>query len=242
MGNKNGLEIGLRIARLRDKYNLSQNQLAAKLNENGLLEKTVTREMVTRWENGDRDLKTEYTIALAELFGVSTDFILRGNEARNVNAHEKTGLSDKALDRLEVLAKHSATTGNANTLDAVSCMIECDSFITFILRLEISLERYRELYEHKKNFVAVYKEYFGVTPGDVSLTVDRVLRAVHNWDPNARVHTAEEGAANGLDSRLRDEARTVKELTNQTDYEVYLLSRDVEKIVSECVEEVKANG
>ena len=82
MGNENMAVIGLRISKLREKRGLSQKQLADELEKNGL---KVRRETVTQWENGSRDLKTEYTVKLADFFGVTCDYILRGIESENVD-------------------------------------------------------------------------------------------------------------------------------------------------------------
>ena len=71
MGNKNEWNIGVCIAKLRESRGLSQKQLSDELGKLGL---KVRRETVTQWENGTRDLKTEYTIKLADFFGVSCDY------------------------------------------------------------------------------------------------------------------------------------------------------------------------
>lgn len=102
MGNNIREDIGLRISKLRELRNLSQAQLASELGKMGL---KVRRETVTQWENGTRDLKTEYTIKLAEFFNVSCDYILRGIEAENISVSEKTGLSDEAIKQINVLSK-----------------------------------------------------------------------------------------------------------------------------------------
>lgn len=101
MSNKNRENIGCRIAKLRELRKLSQAQLATELGKIGL---NVRRETVTQWENGTRDLKTDYTIKLAEFFGVSCDFILRGIEADNISVAEKTGLTNEAITQIHTLS------------------------------------------------------------------------------------------------------------------------------------------
>lgn len=101
MGNNTREEIGLRISKLRESLKLSQGQLALELEKIGL---KVRRETVTQWENGTRDLKTEYTIRLAELFGVSCDYILRGIDAENISVAEETGLSNEAITQIKTFS------------------------------------------------------------------------------------------------------------------------------------------
>ena len=85
-------KIGQRIKELREKKGLTQQQLANELH--------VKRETVNLWENGFRDLKTGYTIALAEYFKVDCDYLLRGISAKHAPLHEITMFSEKALDEL----------------------------------------------------------------------------------------------------------------------------------------------
>ena len=102
MGNENMVSIGLRIAKLREEKGLSQKQLADELGKIGL---KVRRETVTQWENGSRDLKTEYTVKLADLFGVSCDEILRGIKAEHLSVAKITGLSDETISNLRKVSK-----------------------------------------------------------------------------------------------------------------------------------------
>ena len=90
MGNEIREEVGLRIARLRESRGLSQKQLSDELEKIGL---KVRRETVTQWEAGTRDLKTEYTVKLADFFGVTCDEILRGIKSENLSAAKETGSS-----------------------------------------------------------------------------------------------------------------------------------------------------
>ena len=92
--------IGERIRELRDEKGISQEELAKKLH--------LSREVIAKWEIGCRDLKTEYTIKLADCFGVTSDYILRGVKAENLGAHKQTGLSDRAIDMLRLLSAEYA--------------------------------------------------------------------------------------------------------------------------------------
>ena len=82
-------EIGKRIKLLRMNRGITQAELAKNLN--------VKRETVNQWENGTRDLKTDYSIKLADFFGVSCDEILRGVNSENVSIYKQTGLDDESV-------------------------------------------------------------------------------------------------------------------------------------------------
>lgn len=60
--------IGTRIKELRTEKQMMQRELAAVLN--------VTQDSISLWENGKRIPDTQYIIALALYFGVSTDYLL----------------------------------------------------------------------------------------------------------------------------------------------------------------------
>lgn len=96
MGNSSA-DIGKRIKRLRDERQLTQEALAKDLK--------VSREALAKWEIGERDLKTEFTIRFADYFGVTCDEILRDIKAENVDIHKKTGLNDAAIATLEEFTK-----------------------------------------------------------------------------------------------------------------------------------------
>lgn len=92
-------QIGERITALREARGLSQKDLSDELAKIGL---TVRRETVTQWENGTRDLKTEYLAKISEFFGVSADWLLGLTDApeRTPAAVDELGLSMNAVDRL----------------------------------------------------------------------------------------------------------------------------------------------
>lgn len=84
--------IGSRICELRTGMNMSQEDLARKI--------YVKRETIAQWEAGTRDIKTIHTVALADFFKVSCDYILCRTDNRTpetTSVGEVTGLSDKAI-------------------------------------------------------------------------------------------------------------------------------------------------
>lgn len=66
------MNIGKRIYELRSKSGMSQGDLADKLD--------VSRQTISKWENGMCMPETEKLIQLSNIFSVSTDFILKGEE------------------------------------------------------------------------------------------------------------------------------------------------------------------
>ena len=134
MGNEIRDEVGLRIAQLREARGLSQKQLSDELEKVGL---KVRRETITQWEAGTRDLKTEYTVKLADFFGVTCDEILRGIKSENLSIAKETGLSDGAITKLRQLSQagdHPGERGvyrygyTIETLRVLSELIESNHF------------------------------------------------------------------------------------------------------------------
>ena len=112
------LEIGGRVAKLREQNNLSQKELANALH--------VSRETVAKWENGSRDLKTEHTAVLADYFETNCDYILRGIDSANVDVRRDLGLTDSAIDVLRYLneSKASRTKTAHNVLHTINFLLE----------------------------------------------------------------------------------------------------------------------
>ena len=93
--------IGERIEVLRSKKGLTQAELANAMT--AILGKNISRETVKQWELGDRDLKTEATVALAEFFDTNCDYILRGINSQNTDINSALGLSDASINILRAL-------------------------------------------------------------------------------------------------------------------------------------------
>lgn len=62
------MKVGEKISTLRRKQGLSQEELAVRLN--------VTRQAVSKWETGTSVPELETLVALAKIFGVTTDYLL----------------------------------------------------------------------------------------------------------------------------------------------------------------------
>lgn len=76
------MTLGTRISTLRTAQKYSQEYLAEKLD--------VSRQAVSKWENDMSSPDTKNLIRLAELFGVSVEYLATGKESSNIRVKEKT--------------------------------------------------------------------------------------------------------------------------------------------------------
>ncbi len=95
------MTFGEKLQNLRQKAGMSQDSLAEKVN--------VSRQAVSRWERDETMPETEKVVALADLFGVTTDYLLR-QQAEEKSDTETTAPSGEAqkrdwVERLAYLAK-----------------------------------------------------------------------------------------------------------------------------------------
>lgn len=72
------------IKYLRVKSNLTQKELASKIN--------INHSVLSRLENGERPLKTIELLSLADFFNVSTDYILNRSTQSNFKENKKIKL------------------------------------------------------------------------------------------------------------------------------------------------------
>lgn len=138
--------IGERIRSLREKAGLTQQQLSDALD--------VKRETINLWENGYRDLKTGYTVALAGFFHVDCDYILRGISAERIDIHKDVGLSDDAIARLQTLRDYSPDAFlivNYLITDFETMKEITDCFTQATIRYHRSSELYKQAGKGEKN-------------------------------------------------------------------------------------------
>lgn len=81
-----------RIRLLRQSRNISQVELARRLN--------VTKQSVSNWENDNIQPSIEMLLKLAELFAVSTDYLLDRDEGKYLDVSD---LSDDVVAHLRQL-------------------------------------------------------------------------------------------------------------------------------------------
>ncbi len=91
--NVNAVEMGIRIQSLRRERHETQTQLAAKL--------SISREQLSKLENGTRYPSVITLAALARCYGVSADYILFGYARREDEAREL----DYIISRLRALQR-----------------------------------------------------------------------------------------------------------------------------------------
>ncbi len=110
--------VGQRIRKERDRLDISQEELGKMF--------PVTKQTVSNWENGNRIPDTKTINKLAEIFGVSTDYLLgqdfkrnRSTEAydfdKNLNKldperkqffHDFTNMSDEDFHQLQIFSEY----------------------------------------------------------------------------------------------------------------------------------------
>lgn len=98
------MKIGEKIYSLRKKYNLSQEELANELN--------VSRQTVSKWEVGESCPDFDKIVPLCELFGISTEELLR----------------DKKIEEKE-------ETPNEKKVDVVKAVLICISIFIYFLAI-----------------------------------------------------------------------------------------------------------
>ncbi len=77
------MELSEKIQNLRKQNNLSQEQFAEKLN--------VSRQAVSKWESGQSVPDVDKIIAMSEIFGISTDYLLKDiNDVEDNNRVNKS--------------------------------------------------------------------------------------------------------------------------------------------------------
>ena len=94
------MTFGEKLQALRQKAGMSQDALAEKLN--------VSRQAVSRWERDETMPETDKVVALADLFGVTTDYLLRQQsepEAKQELPRQEKRSGRDFIDRAAYLAK-----------------------------------------------------------------------------------------------------------------------------------------
>jgi|SRR5690554_1947453 len=79
------MTLGENINSLRKKQGMSQEQLAYELN--------VSRQSISKWELGESVPELEKIVALAKLFSVSTDELIKGGEDNEANSSSSDSLT-----------------------------------------------------------------------------------------------------------------------------------------------------
>ena len=97
------MTFGEKLQTLRQRAGMSQDALAERLN--------VSRQAVSRWERDETMPETDKVVALADIFGVTTDYLLRPQAEEQPSPEEQPPRSGPApaerdtISRLGYLAK-----------------------------------------------------------------------------------------------------------------------------------------
>ena len=89
------MEISEKILQLRKANNLTQEELAEKLN--------VSRQYISKWESGQTIPELEKLISLSSVFQVTTDYLLKPSELDELSI--KTEILEKKQQELEKESK-----------------------------------------------------------------------------------------------------------------------------------------
>ena len=109
-----------RLVQLRKTRGWSQEDLADRMD--------VTRQAVSKWESGQTTPELDKIITLSELFGVSTDYLLKGSEAlspvpETVPAPEDTSLRSVTAAEAREFLERKAKTALPMAIAAFLCII-----------------------------------------------------------------------------------------------------------------------
>lgn len=88
------MNIGEKLFELRKNKNLSQEEVAEKLN--------VTRQTVSKWETNQSTPDFDKIVPLCELFEISTDELLRGKKSESQAEENDTNILEKQEDNTEL--------------------------------------------------------------------------------------------------------------------------------------------
>ena len=89
------IAIGNRIASERRRINITQEQLAEKMN--------VSIQMISNLERGNKAIKINNLLNLAQILGVSTDYILTGNKNPTEKGEAFAKLSSLPNDEYNII-------------------------------------------------------------------------------------------------------------------------------------------
>lgn len=162
------ISIGKRIKSARENCKMKQEELAEKL-------QCGNREVISYYENGNRDIKTGTLIGLSEALGVTTDYLLGLSKTKTTDPKVKeiceyTGLSEEAIEKL-----HEHTEFNKNY----------PQYKNVLEHLDIFIENCGYIFEYLNKYIesvslcgALEKEYPNIdfTVGDFSLELDVGLK------------------------------------------------------------------
>ena len=91
------MTFGEKLQKLRAREGISQDRLAELLD--------VSRQAVSRWERDETMPETEKVVQIAEIFGVTTDYLLRQQAEEKPRPHAAVEPKKDWIDKLAYIAK-----------------------------------------------------------------------------------------------------------------------------------------
>ncbi|HEM2866474.1 helix-turn-helix domain-containing protein [Streptococcus suis] len=117
-------QLAQQIKNLRTAKNLSQDELAEKL--------YISRQAVSKWENGEATPDIDKLVQLAEIFGVSLDYLVLGKEPEKEILVEQRGKMN-VWEYLNEESKRPLTRGDVVVLIFLAVMLLGGLFIQHYL-------------------------------------------------------------------------------------------------------------
>lgn len=100
------MEFKEKLQMLRAEAKISQEELAAKLN--------ISRQSVTKWENGQSFPDIQNLIQLSDIFKVSIDRLVKDNDNCNLNILDRQQVSEQDMRMFLIRAKNSTYISGSN--------------------------------------------------------------------------------------------------------------------------------
>ncbi len=150
--NDENLEIGGRIRDIRIDNNLTQADMAEKID--------VNRNKINDWEAGRSAIKINDLIKISKVFNVSCDKILRDVRTEFIQVHDLSGLSDLAIEQLASSNKKNNDGFSNNIGTVLSYLLESEKFFEFLLaynnfeKARAASKKRKLIYEMRKRNLA----------------------------------------------------------------------------------------
>ena len=114
------------IRKLLEENNISNKEFAERLD--------VSKEAVRLWNSGYSRPDMSKIVDIADIFSVTTDYLLREGESKSLDYTEqmtakKFGLSDEAMKQLNLITNNKSSDNNVLKLQLINYIIENNNFL-----------------------------------------------------------------------------------------------------------------
>lgn len=145
------MNLGEKIINLRKREGMTQEELAGKLN--------VSRQTISKWELCQSHPELSFIVKLSELFGVTTDYLIKDEEviAQNTNDGAESPVTEsasieKGLNARQIAGIITASLGGLLTIISILMLARNEDFILGIIwGIVVAIVGF-ELLLIKKNF------------------------------------------------------------------------------------------